>query len=154
MMMRRTSLMLVLVVALAGCSSGSNDKAASSAKSTSPKAASSTPAKSAKSTPPKSSPTTAKLVVIKVTDFCSSFKQLRNVKAANGAKVAGAAYQKAADDMRKYAPTAIKDAANSYADVIESSGKALTSGTMPTALGASTKDLAKVTVWVSKNCKK
>jgi uncharacterized protein YceK len=155
MMMRRTSLMLVLVVALAGCSSGSSDKASSS-KSTSPKAAatSASPKASATKTTPKPSPTSVKLVVIKVTDFCSAFKQLRNVKAANGAKVAGAAYQKAADDMRKYAPAAIKNEANAYANVIESSGKALTAGGMPTAISAKPTDLAKVTVWVSKNCKK
>jgi len=53
--------------------------------------------------------------------------------------------------MRKYAPTAIKDAAISYASVIDNSGKALKSGTMPT-LSVKSADLAKVTVWVSKNC--
>jgi len=155
MMMRRTSLTLVLVVALAGCSSGSSDNASSS-KSTSPKvaASSASPKAGATKTSPKPSPTSVKLVVVKVTDFCSAFKQLQNVKATNGAKVAGAAYQKAADDMRKYAPSAIKSEANDYADLIESSGKALTTGGMPTAISAKPKDLAKVTVWVSKNCKK
>jgi hypothetical protein len=55
--------------------------------------------------------------------------------------------------MRKYAPAAIKSAANSYADVIEEAGKALKAGTMPTTVGKP-KDLATVTVWVSKNCPK
>ena len=56
-----------------------------------------------------------------------------------------------ANKMRKYAPTAIKAAAAAYANVIDASGKALKSGTMPT-LAAKSADLAKVTVWVSKNC--
>jgi hypothetical protein len=120
---------------------------------TTPKATSSTSPK-APPTTAKASPTTAKLVVVKVTDYCSAFEQLQKVKAANGPKVAGAAYQNVADDMRKYAPAAIKDAAGAYADVIESSGKALTSGGMPTAITAKPAELAKVTVWVSKNCKK
>lgn len=144
-MMRRTSLMLVLVVTLAGCTSGSSDKA-DSAKSTSPTAA-------ATSTSPSASPTSAKLVIVKATDFCTAFKQLGKVKAANGAAAAGAAYQSAADDMREFAPAAIKDAAEAYADVIETSGKALESGTMPTGIAASSKELATVTVWVTKNCK-
>jgi hypothetical protein len=76
---------------------------------------------------------------------------MQGVKASAGAAAAGAAYQTIAGEMRKYAPAAIKTAAVSYASVIDASGKALKSGTMPT-LAAKSADLAKVTVWVSKNC--
>ena len=42
-------------------------------------------------------------------------------------------------------------AAATYANVIDDSGKALKSGTLPT-LAAKPADLLKVTSWVSKNC--
>lgn len=160
MTMRRLLLAFVLVGALAGCSSGSSD-VASSEKSANSKAASSTPAKATSTTSPKGATTTSpkaaagssKVAVGKATSFCAAFKEMQSVKASDGAAAAGAAYQTIAAEMRKYSPAAINDAAEAYADVIENSGKALKSGTMPTAAGVSSKDLAKVTVWVTKNCK-
>ena len=76
---------------------------------------------------------------------------MQSVKASAGAAAAGAAYQTVAAEMRKYAPAAIKVEAVSYANVIDDAGKALKSGTLP-ILTAKPADLAKVTVWVSKNC--
>jgi hypothetical protein len=89
----------------------------------------------------------------KATSFCAAFKEMQSVKAANGAAAAGAAYQTIAAEMRKYAPAAIKDAATAYASVIDDSGNALKSGTMPTTMAGTSKDLATVTVWVTANCK-
>ena len=118
---------------------------------TSPKTTGATPG----ATPPKATGTTpprvTKVSVGKATTFCAAFKEMQSVKASAGPAAAGAAYQTVAAEMRKYAPPAIKDAAISYANVIDDSGKALKAGTMPT-LSAKSADLAKVTVWVSKNC--
>ena len=170
MTLRRLSLMFTLMVVLAGCSSGSSNVAGSTP-STSPKATSSTAPKATSSTAPKAtsstspkatsstspketsstSPKASKVYVGTAISFCAAFKEKQSVKASAGAAAAGAAYQTIAAEMRKYAPTAIKDAVISYASVIDDSGKALKSGTMPT-LSAKSADLAKVTVWVSKNC--
>src|SRR5450631_3518273 len=154
MMLRRLSLMFAFMVVLAGCSSGSSNVAGST-QSTAPKAASSTLPKATSSTLPKApsstSPKASKVYVGTATSFCAAFKEKQSVKASAGAAAAGAAYQTIAAEMRKYAPTAIKDAAISYANVIDESGEALKSGTMP-SLSAKPADLAKVTVWVSKNC--
>src|SRR5450631_294952 len=162
MTLRRLPLMFAFMVVLAGCSSGSSNVAGSTqstspnaTSSTSPKAPASTAPKATSSTAPKApnatSPKATKVSVGTATSFCAAFKEKQSVKASAGAAAAGAAYQTIAAEMRKYAPTAIKDAAISYALVIDESGKALKSGTMPT-LSAKTADLAKVTVWVSKNC--
>jgi hypothetical protein len=157
MTLRRLSLMFAFMVVLAGCSSGSSNVAGST-QSTSPKATSSTAPKATSSTASKATSSTApkatKVFVGTAISFCAAFKEKQSVKAsagAAGAAAAGAAYQTIAAEMRKYAPTAIKDAAISYASVIDESGKALKSGTLPT-LSAKSADLAKVTVWVSKNC--
>ena len=146
MTLRRLSLMFTFMVVLAGCSSGSSNVAGSTP-STSPKATSSTAPKASSSVSPKAS----KVYVGTAISFCAAFKEKQSVKASAGAAAAGVAYQTIAAEMRKYAPTAIKDVAISYASVIDESGKALKSGTMPT-LSAKSADLAKVTVWVSKNC--
>jgi hypothetical protein len=162
MTLRRLSLMFTLMVVLAGCSSGSSNVAGSTPStlpktpsSTLPKTPSSTLPKAPSSTLPKApsstSPKASKVYVGTAISFCAAFKERQSVKASAGAAAAGAAYQTIAAEMRKYAPTAIKDAAISYASVIDESGKALKSGTMPT-LSAKSADLAKVTVWVSKNC--
>jgi uncharacterized protein YceK len=163
MTMRRIFLVFVLVGALAGCSSGSGN-VVSSAKSTTPLAATPTTPKATATTPkatasksataPRKTAVAVKVTVGTATSFCAAFKEMQSVKASDGAAAAGAAYQTIAAEMRKYAPTAIKSAAGSYADVIENSGKALKAGTLPTAMGGTTKDLAKVTLWVSKNCKR
>jgi len=160
--MRRLSIMFVLAAALAGCSSGSSNVAGSTqstspkaTSSTSPKATTSASKKAPSSTSPKTtsstSPKTTKVAVGTATSFCAAFKEMQSVKASAGAAAAGAAYQTVAAEMRKYAPAAIKAAAATYANVIDDSGKALKSGTLPT-LAAKPADLLKVTGWVSKNC--
>ena len=162
LMTRRLSIIFVLVAVLAGCTSGSNN-VASSTQSTSPNATSSTSPTATSSASPKATSSTSskatsstsskatKVSVGTATSFCAAFKEMQSVKASAGAAAAGAAYQTVAAEMRKYAPAAIKAEAASYANVIDASGKALKSGTMPT-LAAKSTDLAKVTVWVSKNC--
>ena len=160
--MRRLSIMFVLVAVLTGCSSGSSNVAGST-QSTSPKATTSASPKATGSTSPKATGSTSptatratsakatKVAVGTATSFCAAFKEMQSVKASAGAAAAGAAYQTVAAEMRKYAPAAIKAAAATYANVIDDSGKALKSGTLPT-LAAKPADLAKVTGWVSKNC--
>jgi hypothetical protein len=155
--------MFVIVGVLAGCSSGSSN-VASSKSSTSPTVTSSPSPKGSSSTSPKGatspsatkSPKVAatphKAIIGGATSFCAAFKELQSVKASDGAAVASAVYLAAAADMRTHAPAAIKSAANDYADVIEQGGKALKSGTLPTANTAKPADLATVTTWVSKNC--
>jgi hypothetical protein len=157
MTMRRLALMSVLVAVLAGCSSGSSNVAGST-KSTSPTGTSSTSPKGTSSksatVSPKIAPKTAAVPIGGATSFCEAFKELQGVKASDGAAAAGAAYRAAAANMRKYAPTAIKGAATTYATVIDDAGKALASKTMPTRMAGKPADLATVTAWVTKNCPK
>ena len=63
--------------------------------------------------------------------------------------------------MRKYAPPDIKDAAGTYADVIADIGMTAQGGTMDQAglqkaladrLAGKSGDIAKVAIWVGKNC--
>jgi hypothetical protein len=161
--MRRLFLMFVLAGMLAGCSSGSSDKAGSKSttaptgsSSTSPKATSSTSAKgTSKPTATKSRkavPAKHKPIIGGATSFCGAFKELQSVNASDGAATASAVYRAAAADMRTFAPAAIKSGALEYANVIDEAGKALKAGTMPTARPSKPAALATVTVWVSKNC--
>ena len=96
------------------------------------------------------------------TDFCSAFKELDVAKSSNTPAAFGAAFEAAAADMRKYAPTEIKDAAETYADVIENIGKAAQAGKMDEAgmqkalvagMAGKAADIGKVAVWASQNCK-
>ena len=75
---------------------------------------------------------------------------------------AGAKMQAAAADMRKYAPSEIAAAANTYADVMENIGKAAAGGSFDQAklqkaladgMAGKAKDIGTVSVWVAKNCK-
>jgi hypothetical protein len=63
--------------------------------------------------------------------------------------------------MRKYAPAEIQQAANTYADLIDSIGNAVASGSINEAslskaisdgMAGNAKDIGKVAVWVAKNC--
>ena len=72
-----------------------------------------------------------------------------------------AAFKAAAADMRKLAPPEIKDAAGTYADLIESIAKAAQAGTLDeaalqkaiaTGLAGKAADIGKVAMWVGTNC--
>lgn len=156
--MRRLSLMLVLVAALAACSSGSNN-VASPAKTTEPTVASPTseaPSPSAATTSTNDSAGGA------ATDYCTAFTELEKAKGAANPAAAGAAFEAAAADMRKFAPPEIKDAAETYADLMETIGKAAQAANMDEAslskamalgIAGKAKDVATVAKWVSTNCK-
>lgn len=155
--MRRLSLMLVLVAALAACSSGSNNVASST---TTPAAAPSTT--SVAESPSAATTSTHDSAGGAATDYCTAFTELEKAKGAANAAVVGAAFEAAAADMRKFAPPEIKDAAETYADLIETIGKAAQSGNMNEAslskamalgIAGKAKDVATVAKWVSTNCK-
>ena len=64
--------------------------------------------------------------------------------------------------MRKYAPAEIQKAANTYADVMDSIGKAAAGGSIDEAamskavsdaIAGNAKDIGTTAVWVAKNCK-
>lgn len=158
--MRRLSLIFVLVAALAGCSSGSGN-VASSTKSTSPTAASQTTTPSPATVAPTSAPPSAVPAGGEATSFCDAFKQLQKADATTSTAAIAAAFKTAAADMRKFAPPEIKDAAGTYADLIESIAKAALGSSMDEAAlqkalsdgmaGAST-DIGKVAMWVGQNC--
>lgn len=148
---------LMLLVALAGCSSTPNT-ASSSATPMSPSAASSQSASD--TTSPSSSPAAGG----SATNFCGAFKEIKAVNDAPSGDPAsvGAQMQAAAADMRKYAPDEIQKAANTYADVIDNIGKAAASGSlnesaltkaMSDGIAGHAKDIGTVAVWVAKNCK-
>jgi len=157
MTMRRLSLMLVLVAALAACSSGSNNVASST---TTPAAAPSTT--SVAESPSAATTSTGNSAGGAATDYCTAFTELEKAKGAANPAAAGAAFEAAAADMRKFAPPEIKDAAETYADLMETIGKAAQSGKMDEAslskamalgIAGKARDVATVAKWVSTNCK-
>jgi len=159
MTMRRLSLMLALVAALAACSSGSSNNVASST-TTTPAAAPSTT--SVSESPSAATTSTEDSAGGAATDYCTAFTELEKAKGAANPAAAGAAFEAAAADMRKFAPPEIKDAAETYADLMETIGKAAQSGNMDEAslskamavgIAGKAKDVATVAKWVSTNCK-
>ena len=164
------AVLLCIAVALVGCSAPDNKSStpplASVAGSTNPGAAapSATGASSSsQSEAPASAPTSAPVAGGTATDFCGAFKELQAID-TNGANVAsvGAQFQAAAADLRKYAPAEIQQAANTYADDMDSIGKAVAGGSIDEAsmakavsdaIAGNAKDIGTTAVWVAKNCK-
>jgi len=149
--------MLVLVAALAACSSGSNNVASST---TTPAAAPSTT--SVAESPSAATTSTGNSAGGAATDYCTAFTELEKAQGAANPAAAGAAFEAAAADMRKFAPPEIKDAAETYADLMETIGKAAQSSNMDKAslskamavgIAGKAKDVATVAKWVSTNCK-
>jgi hypothetical protein len=129
--MRRLPLVIVLLGALAGCSSGSNDTAGSAA----------------------SGGDTAK--------FCAAVTRLEAAKGSDDVAAAGVAFGSAAADLHAYAPAQIKAATDTYAAMIDDLGKAARSGSLDqqtlqtqlsTGMAVKGDEIAKVAIWVSKNC--
>ena len=162
-------LSLLFVVALAGCSSTPGTVASSVSPAGSAVASSVSPAGSAvaSSVSPTeaavASPTSTPVAGGAATDFCGAFKELQALNDAPSGDLAtmGAQFQAAAADMRKYAPAEIKDAANTYAAVMDNIGKAATGGTFDEAalqkaiadgMAGNAKDIGTTAVWVAKNC--
>ena len=170
-------LSLLFVIALAGCSSTpstvtssvspagsavtSSVSPAGSAVTSSPSATASQSA--SETTSPSGAPTSAPVAGGTATDFCGAFKELSALNDAPTGDLAsmGAQFQAAAADMRKYAPAEIKDAANTYADVMANIGKAAAGGTFDQAalqkaisdgMAGNAKNIAATAVWVAKNC--
>jgi hypothetical protein len=151
-------LLLLLLVVLAGCSSTTS----SAASSLSP-AGTAVASSPSETTPPSEAPTSAPVAGGTATDFCGAFKELQALSDAPSGDLAsmGAQFQAAAADMRKYAPAEIKDAANTYADVMDNIGKAAAGGTFDEAafqkaftdgMAGNAKNIATTAVWVAKNC--
>ena len=164
------AVLLCIAVAFVGCSAPDNKSStpplASVAGSTNPGAAgpSATGASSSsQSEAPASAPASAPVAGGTATDFCGAFKELEAID-TNGANMAtvGAQFQAAAADMRKYAPAEIQQAANTYANLMESIGKAAAGGSIDEAsmakaisdgMAGNAKDIGTTAVWVAKNCK-
>jgi hypothetical protein len=150
-------LSLILVVA-GGCSSTSSTAAAGASSATSVATSPTT------SAAPTAAPTAAPVAGGSATDFCGAFQELQSVSEVPSGDLAtvGAKFRAAAADMRKFAPADIKQAANAYADVVDSIGRAATGGTLDEAgiskamadgMSGDANDITKVALWVSKNCK-
>ena len=170
---RRASAALALLLpalVLTACSGGTTTTASTPTAGSST-AASTTPSDTPSTTPtdtPSSTPTDASsspaAATGTATDFCGSFKELEGVsqKGKSPSEVA-ADFQATAADIRKYAPSEIKDAANTYADVIDAVGQSLSSGgavnsaavqvALAKALKEKPADIGKVALYVAKNCK-
>lgn len=145
---RRLPVVFAFVAVVAGCSSGSNTVATSTS-STSPPTSSTV------------SPTSSAVSAGGATDFCGAFRELTAASGATSAAAVGAAYRSAAADMRTYAPAAIKNAAMTYADMMDSIGKAAQSGTMDQqalhnavtqGMAGKSADISQVAIWVGANC--
>ncbi|HEY5183893.1 MAG TPA: hypothetical protein VIM19_03070 [Actinomycetes bacterium] len=150
---------VLLLVGLAGCSSTSNTVASSVSPTTT--GATTSPAET---TSPSGTPSSSTVAGGTATDYCGAFKEIQAVNdtPSSDPATAGAKMQKAAADMRKYAPTEITKAANTYANVMDNIGKAAASGSFDQAalakaisdgMAGNAKDIATVAVWVAKNCK-
>jgi hypothetical protein len=160
------TLSLLFLVALVGCSSTPSSVASSL--SPTETAVASSPSETAsqsasETTSPSEAPTSAPVAGGTATDFCGAFKELQALNDAPSGDLAsmGAQFQAAAADMRKYAPAEIKDAANTYADVMDNIGKAAAGGTfdeaalqkaMSDGMAGNAKNIATTAVWVAKNC--
>jgi hypothetical protein len=145
---RRLPVMFAFVAVVAGCSSGSSTVATSTSSTSLP-------------TSSAVSPTSSAVAAGGATDFCGAFRELTAASGATSAAAVGAAYQSAAADMRTYAPPAIKDAAMTYADMMDTIGKAAQSGTMDQqalhnavaqGMAGKSADISQVAVWVGTNC--
>jgi len=156
---------LLVLVALAGCSSTTNPTA-SSTSSQAPTVVSS-PAESsappAESSAPAAETTTPPVAAGTATDFCGAFEELQAVSETPSGDIAtvGAQFRAAAADMRKFAPAEIAQAATTYADVMDSIGTAALGGTVDEAalsaaiadaLAGNASDIGTVAVWVAQNC--
>jgi hypothetical protein len=166
-------LSILMLVVLAGCGS-TPAKIASSTSPVEPAVASSPPQAASQAAPETASPTEAPVLPSEApssapvaggtaTDFCGAFKELEAMSQTNPSDLAsaGAQFQSAAADMRKYAPAEVQQAANTYADLIDSIGKAVANGSVGEAslskaisdgMAGNAKDIGKVAVWVAKNC--
>lgn len=158
--------LLLFVVAIAGCSSAPSTVAptvspAATAVEPSPSEVASQPA--AESTSPSEAPTSTPVAGGTATDFCGAFKELQALNDAPSGDLAsmGAQLQAAAADMRKYAPAEIAKAANTYADVMDNIGKAAAGGSIDEAalqkaisdgMAGNATDIGTTAVWVAKNC--
>ena len=164
------AVLLSIAVALVGCSAPDNKSStpplASVAGSSNPEATAPSATGASSTGPseaPASAPTSAPAAGGTATDFCGAFKELEAID-TNGANMAsvGAQFQAAAADMRKYAPAEIQQAANTYANLMESIGKAAAGGSIDEAslakaisdgMAGNAKDIGTTAVWVAKNCK-
>jgi hypothetical protein len=135
--MRRLPLLIVLLGALAGCSSGANDTAGSASSAGSAASGSDT------------------------AKFCAAITRLETAKDSADPAAAGAAFSSAATDLHTYAPAEIKAATDTYAAMIDDLGKAASSGNLDqqslqtqlgTGMAVKGEEIAKVAIWVSKNC--
>jgi hypothetical protein len=110
---------------------------------------------------PTSAPPAAGSASGDTTSFCAAFKQIQAAPGAGSPAAVGATLQASANAIRKYAPAEIKDAAGTYADLMESIGKAAQGGTMnevalqkalAAGLAGKASDIDKVAMWVGQNC--
>lgn len=145
---RRLPVMFAFVAVVTGCSSGSSTVATSTSSTSLP-------------TSSTVSPTSPAVSAGGATDFCGAFRELTAASGATSAAAVGAAYRSAAADMRTYAPAAIKNAAMTYADMMDSIGKAAQSGTMDQqalhnavtqGMAGKSADISQVAIWVGTNC--
>jgi hypothetical protein len=148
MSIRHLSFTAVVVIALAGCSSGS------------PSESSTQPATTAASASgaPATSPTAQPVAGGGATDFCSAYAEYQTAVQADTPQAQGAGFRAAAADLRKFAPAEIKDAAGLFADVMDEVGQSIAAGgPNPELLGAGQSEerrqaLADSITWISNNC--
>jgi ABC-type phosphate transport system substrate-binding protein len=148
MSIRQLSLTAVVVMALAGCSTGSSP------------GTSTPPATTAVSTSaaPAASSTAQPVAGGGATDFCSAYAEYRTAVEADTPQAQGAGFRAAATDLRTYAPAEIKDAAGLFADVMDEVGQAIQAGgPNPEVLGSGQSEerrqaLADSITWITNNC--
>jgi hypothetical protein len=149
---------IVLVAALAGCSTGS-PVGTSAPLGTAVASASSAPATTPQtSATPVGSQAAQPAAGGGATDFCSAFKEYRTATQEGTPDAEGAGYRAAATDLRTYAPAEIKVAAGLLADVVDEVGQSILAGQpAPEILGQGQsaerrQALFDVSKWMGENC--
>ena len=166
------AVLLTIAAALVGCSAADNKSStAPQASIAAPVAGSANPksdapsAAAASATSASEAPASAPAAGGTATDFCGAFKVLQaindNEAPTGDLKAVGAQMQAAAADMRKYAPAEIAQAAATYANLMDTIGKAIAGGTfdeaamtkaMAEGMAGNAQDIGTTALWVAKNC--
>lgn len=152
-----TGLVVIGVIALAGCSAaptagtGAPPTTGSGAPAAVPSAASDSATPGGSSAIPPAAGGGA-------TDFCAAWAEYQDARNADTPEETGAGFRAAATDIRANAPADIKQAAGLLADVLDDFGQSmLAGGPQPETLGQGQsaerrQGLADAIAWITKNC--
>lgn len=154
----RACLVMVGMIALAGCSAastGATGAPAATGAAATPATAATT---SADASAPASTPAAPPAAGGGAKDFCAAWAEYQDARNSETDEETGAGFRAAATDMRATAPAEIKAAAGLLADVLDEFGQGiLAGGPQPETLGQGQskerlQGLQDSIAWINKNC--